>query len=324
MAKPKKPLVGGGSGANVSFPKSPSPKNSNNHSKDNKPKYKGPGGYARRLVNAQIRDALRDIRGERRQVRRLAKNERSKTQSLYNRTRGDINHIFDETGAYIGEQNKIIQGRHDANEAQTLAAQNALQQQLQQVSGQNASGANSELERLGINAPNTLGQFAADAANNQGLAAIGGAHQMANLNAMEQGDASVGSLLASMNEGSRGSLLGNALNERNLSMADIQQRRLDAEMEVKEAMRETKGQRKDMVLELLEKLGASGWGPHMQNAYKKKSKGYKRNSYNSSGPSFIPYGQSNNGQSGSVYPDWATLGNTQLDGLNNLYGKRRK
>src|SRR6478609_3908659 len=223
---PKKPIprdpqtgphvLGGGPGKHGSKPGS-------NKGKDKGPKrygahdgFKGvPVRQANQIINHQIRQLLDGIRDERRDVRQEYNQGRNQVNNSYDRALGDINHIFDETGSYINHLNGETAKQFETNRTQAQAAMAALGAALQGNQQSGNAAVNGELGRLGINDPAFTAQLNSDSGFAQQQAGIAGANNMANIDLMASGAASVGNLLAGMSEGSRGSALGGALNDRN-------------------------------------------------------------------------------------------------------------
>ncbi len=202
--------------------------------------YGGFGGIpysrARRLASATIRDELRGLRPEIGAANRQ-----------YDRSIGDINYLFGESGDYINYQNNLMAQQNTAarTQAQQLASQ--LSAQLASNGTQAQSGANSELSRMGLGQAEIPGYFAADQANAQNVASIMGANSDSNLAMMGTAGAQVGNLLAGANAASKASAAGRAMGNRDEMIA-----------KVRDAMRQMKGSRKDLTLQLLEQLAQSG------------------------------------------------------------------
>lgn len=156
--------------------------------------------------NEQIRQIEQQRAME--QTRRDQANQAA--EDLYRRSVGDANHVYDQTGAYVGEQNRAIEDLFKTSIAGNKEANTGLAATLAQLSQQNASGAGNELARLGIQGAG-MGSYLQDAGLNESLSAQQSANEQSNLSLSNQGAIEVGKLLSGMNEGQRGSVLGNVL-----------------------------------------------------------------------------------------------------------------
>lgn len=228
---------------------------------------------AQRRIAAEIREGVQDLRHQRRVVRHEASEDRQKTKADYQRGLGDLEHIYGETGDFIAHQGNLINNQYEATQDRATTAQNALLNVLSQGSSEVAGGANAELARLGIEGSGDMGEFAADAANNTAIAQQTGANNMANLEAMQAGAGSISALLSGMNAGQHQSNVGQQLNARNDRFAEIQQNKIDNFNEVREAIKELKGQRGDLVRQLLEQMTNTRWGQYMDMAQLKLQRG---------------------------------------------------
>lgn len=284
-------------------------------------------GDALSLVNAQLKGSINEVRNERQKVRRETQAERQRANSLYSRSVGDINHVFGETGDYIGSQNQAIQQNYGGLTDRTTQAQAALMQHLQQSGTDTASGVTSELARLGIqgspgmNAGN-LDQFAADQSFVEGQAAIGGQNQLANIGAQQTAAGDVGQLLMGMNAGGQASALGQAASAKSQAMFEAEANKKSAVEQLRRAMKDLRMSRPDLVRQMLEQILQSRWGMYMdsqnlglqkeqlnlqraaQRAYHSKSYGSGSSSgggqHGSTSPGYAaPSGSSGSGSSGS-------------------------
>lgn len=235
--------------------------------KGNNARYGAFGGYkgvsrkrAAKLVQPEIDKQLNALKREKTKINRSARDETKEARQLYQRTTGDLEHIFDESGDYIEHQNNLITGQYDDTRSRALAAQQALAQQLAAQGNATGTGVNDELARLGIQGGADMGQFASDQAFAQNTAALGGQHNLQNLDMMSANAASVGNLLSGMNEGSRASQLGQAKNTRNSMFGDINDAKRDAKADVQQAMREARAARPGLIQQMLESLAQTGWG----------------------------------------------------------------
>jgi hypothetical protein len=234
-------------------------------------RYGAYGGYegvsykrASNLAQSMIRPELRALRSDRRQIRRETRAEIERANTLYGRSVGDINHIYDESSDYIGDRQAAIGAGYDTARADSAAAQAALASQLNATAIGTQSQVNAELSRLGIGLGGAdRGAIAGDAAFASGTAAISGANNLANLNMADANASAIGQLLQGMQAGGRSSNLGKVLNNRNDSIFEAEQARNEGFAQVRDAMRDVRGGRKDIMLQLLEQLSQTGWQQYM-------------------------------------------------------------
>ena len=215
---------------------------------------------ARRLTNGVIKDTVRDLNQQRREVNREARNANDIVRTMYHRGRGDLEHVFGETGDYIEHQNEQGQNAFNAASLEQSAAATALQNQLQNVYSAGEGSATAEMQRLGITgAQGFLGQLASDSANAQAVGTQTSSNNQANLGAMQANAGAVGNLLSGMNQGAYMGAIGQNLNARNTAFADNRQQRADQLALVREAVNEAQGSRKDTFFQLLQQLRQTGW-----------------------------------------------------------------
>jgi hypothetical protein len=249
----------------------PGPKNKKLPEKPNsgpaktKEKGQGSGGNAqktaRRLTNMAIKDEVKDLRSQRREVSRTARHAKKEVRNQYQRGMGDLEAVHGTTAGYINAQNAQAQAGFNAASVEQQAAAAALQNQLSNVYDAGEGSATAEMARLGITGGSGfLGQLTSDQAWAGQMGAQTSANNAANLGLAQANAGSVGSLLASMNQGSLLSGMGKNLNQRNDSMNEIRGEEMDQKQLVREAIRDAKGSRKDTMFQLLTQLRQSGWG----------------------------------------------------------------
>lgn len=251
----------------------PANKNGNgngNGNSNNNHRYGAYAGYkgvkrkrAAHLVNADIRDMMQMLRRELKSGRRDLRHEMHDVRQDYRNEREDINNTFDETGKFIGQQNGIIDQRFADSNAQAQAAQAALMQQLGGMNASNSGAVDSELARLGMDSGSFTGQLSADQGYATDMASITGANNMANLAAMQASAGTVGNLLASMNEGSRGSMLSTNMRNRDEQIGDIRDAKHDFAKDIRQRVLDVKSQRGDMIRQMLEQLAQTGWAQYV-------------------------------------------------------------
>lgn len=241
------------------------PEKANSDKKDGKGK-PGKGNRnaentARRLTNMAVKREVKDLRSQRREVSRTARHAKKEVRNQYQRGMGDLQAVHGTTAGYIDAQNARGQAGFDAASIEQNAAAAALQNQLQNVYGAGEGSATAEMARLGITGgEGFLGQLASDKGWAQSMGAQTSANNAANLGLAQANAGSVGQLLASMNQGSLMSGMGQNLNQRNDSMNSIRDEELDQKQLVREAIRDARGSRKDTFFQLLTQLKQSGWG----------------------------------------------------------------
>jgi hypothetical protein len=142
-----------------------------------------------------------------------------KANALFGRSKGDLEHVFGEVQENTAKNNKIIDDRYTKGRAEVSSLYGALNQKLGDTANSNRDAAMAELSRLGIQRAG-LGNFDADAANQQGVASTNAANADANMNASQTAAAQVGGMLSSMGSSSLASAIGRATNTRNDFISD--------------------------------------------------------------------------------------------------------
>ncbi len=293
------------------------PQGNINGDQGQKPK-RGPGNRVNRLVDAQIRAGLNDLRKERRMIRRETATERRAAKRDYERGLGDLNYIYGETADYTNALGNQIQQNYSGLRDRSQAAQSALVQALSGNSTGVAGQLTSDLSDLGISGVDAS-QFQADAANALNVAAQTGANNMANINAAASGAADISSLIQGMVAGSKASAYGSQLNDLNDRLFEASQAKRDGYAQVREAISDLKGTRKDLTLQMLQQLGGSQWGKYLRKRGKGKpsSSGYRSyggGSYSSGGGG--SYSSGGSGFAAEDSGDSPTLNQLLLNGLN--------
>lgn len=269
--------------------------------------YKGvPYNQARRLVQLQIQEALNELRREKQGVGRDYQHGVEDANTLYNRSIGDLEHIYKESGDYIGFQNQAIADAFAANKAENAAATQALLGTLSGNTSGVIGGVDAEMARLGITGAANTGGISADGAFAGNLAGINGANEQANIAAMAAGSADVGNLLLGMNAGSRSSHMGQAVNDRNYMLTELLRNRDDNLNDIRQAMRDVRGKKGGMINELLMQLSQTGFDQfialqqlRLQQQASRKGRGGKKKHRKSSRRSYQSYGgRSNSGGNG--------------------------
>lgn len=224
------------------------------------------GGYpgvskkqARQLVNDQIKPELRSMRNDRKFVNRQAKDAVADTNSLYNRSVGDLNHVFGEAGDYIGALGQQINQGYSDTATKVGAIDTAATSQIQTQTDAVKQAIQSELQRLGIQQTGIDPRLQADSQFTQNVSTQMGANNQANLAASQQSANTVSGLLGGMIAGSKASNLGQAANTRNAAISDVQRTKRDDLSTILESMQEIKKSRPAMIRDMLMKLQAQGF-----------------------------------------------------------------
>lgn len=223
-------------------------------------------GDALSLVNADIHKQMYGLRSEKQKIRRETQAERQRANRLYNSAVGDLNHVFDESGAYIGHQNQAIQDQYFQLNDRSQQAQAALLDHLQTQGQSNMGAAQSELARLGIGAPGMLDQFAADQSNMMGVANQTGANNAANIGLQQTAAGDVGNLLSGMNAGSRASAIGQQATARSDALFEAEATKKQGMEQLTRAMQDLRSSRGDLTRQMLEQLRQTNWGMYVDQA----------------------------------------------------------
>lgn len=218
---------------------------------------------AKRLTQGIIRGEVRDLRSQKKEIKRAAKDARQVTNTSYERGVGDLQHINNEVVEQIGRSTLQSQQAFDATKTQQAAAAAALQNQLGSIYGNVQQDASQDLSSLGMDSSQFLGRLSSDQANMQGLAAVEGANAQSNLGFANQNSQQLSGLLQGMAAGSFMSNFGQNLNARNDSLAATATEKSNQLNLVRDAIADAKGSRKDVFLELLTQLEQSGWGKNL-------------------------------------------------------------
>lgn len=276
---PKKGTVGSG-------PKPIPPKGKDSKGKDTKGKdapkgtgafgktskfYGGVGGYkgvktkpVKRLVNGVLRDEIRDLRKQVRAVKQDARGEKRILREDYRRGKADLDYVHGETGDYLNHLSGQNQQMFQQQGSQQQAAQAALQQHLQGTYSGAQQGAQDELARLGIQGGGSFQQLNADQANAQAVAGQSGANAQSTLGMAGANSAAALQMLQGMNQGSFLQGIGQNLNAHNDAMAEVRTNKINNLNEVRQAMQEARGSRRDMFFQLLQQLQQTGWDQYVQ------------------------------------------------------------
>lgn len=233
----------------------------------------GYGGYkgvrkskVKRLVNGIIRDEVRDLGNERRSVRREYRRDSRDVNRQFRRGKKDLRHVFGETEDYLGSLAQRNQNVVSNQSDQISAAQQALQRQLGNTYTGAADQINSELSRLGIEGGGNLGALYSDQANAQAMGAQAGANAQSTLGMMGGNAQQMMGLLQGMNQGAHMSNAGLNLQRRNDSLIEARGNRSENMQAIRDAIRDVRGGRRDLYVQMLNQLQETGWGQYMDQA----------------------------------------------------------
>lgn len=281
-------------------------------------------GEAASIVNAGLKPEIHQVQNDIQAQRRMTQAERQRANRQYNAAVGDIGHIYGESGDYINYQNSLMNKDFAATADQTAAAQAALMQHLQGTGEQALAGANAETARLGIEGMPYTQTMQQDQAFTNSQAEISGANNMANLNLSHQNSQELGNLLLGMNTGSQTAAYGRAANAKSEALFEAEANKKSAVEQLRRSLKDLRGQRPDLIRQMLEQMQQSRWGQYMdsqnldlqqqqlglqrdqldlqraaQRAYANRSSSY------SGGSSFTPYGSGDysSGGAGSATGD---------------------
>ncbi len=210
---------------------------------------KRPKGYkplkrktAAKIVDSDLRVLLKGLRNDERKVKRERDFQSGKAEDLYTRGKGDLEFIRAEVEDATNAQNSKIDQSYTETGTKLQALQAALQGELGQNSQANKAAALAEQARLGIQQSGT-GNFDADAANQQAVAAQTGSNEQANLGLAKGMSADIGQMLLGMNQGSFLSNMGRILNTKNDSQAQLSHTSNEQLMDIMDQMGETRAGR---------------------------------------------------------------------------------
>jgi hypothetical protein len=218
---------------------------------------------ARKYVNADIRRAVRGLRNEKDARKTDMRYDISNANALYDRSQGDINHIFGEVNDNI--QTQAILNRLAGNQAANTQDFAQLGQGIDATTDANKAALMAELSRLGIQSSANTQQMDTDSNFAQLMAQTNGANSNANLLAMGQGAGDIGSLISQMSNASRASNIGQQVNRRNDSIGDARQEFRAERDELRNGMRDERSQRGTRIWDLYRQLEDQGYNRWFQN-----------------------------------------------------------
>lgn len=217
-----------------------------------------------RLVDTIVNPELRGLSSQRNQVARDYATGVGQANTAYERGKGDIEHVFGETGAYLD----MLKGRNATEAAAGVNRSDAAAAALRSRLGDTYSGvqnsAASELARLGISAGGNFGGLMADAANAQYTADQASANARSTMDQSNSNAGLVMSLLQGMNQGSKMGAAGKNLNARNDALAELSAARIAQLNKIGDAMQETRKSRSDLFTQLFNQFQQSGWKGYLK------------------------------------------------------------
>lgn len=220
--------------------------------------------YVNQLVKGIIKPEIQDLRLQKNQLNHDTRNAVRHANEDYVRGQGDLGYVHGETADYlsnlVGRNTQLTADTHD----HINAANAALQAQLGDTYSGAQTGAQTELARLGITGGGNLGQLNADRANALAVGAQAGANANSTAELSGSNAAAALQMLQGMNQGSYLQGIGQTLNKNQTNLADIRAQRLQGLEDIRQAMKDARGSRKDAVLQLLQQLQQTGWSQYLQ------------------------------------------------------------
>jgi hypothetical protein len=230
------------------------------------------GGYkgvkkstAKNLASGVYQTEMRELQGQQRNLDRDTRQSVNEAENQYARAKGDLAHVYGETGKYIDTQKAATAAEYAAGEDRTVQATAALKSQLEGLYSGATGGAESELERLGISDAGNYQGILSDALNAQSVASQSGENARSTMNQSGTNAGALMSLLAGMNQGSYTSSAGQILNARNDAISKAKDEQYNQTRKIRDAMVQAKKSRKDVYLQLLQQLQQTGWSQYLQN-----------------------------------------------------------
>lgn len=215
---PKKSLFGGTGGRPVTKPTPNVPNSGIGTAASTANASSGVGTAIKTQKNAQA--ALGH--GPKDSIKRDYRQGVRKANRLYRRTRGDLRHLYGETGDYIrnqkGKNNRVMK---NAKAAITNQGQQ-LQGQLATTTNGTEAAAMSALAALGLSGANgAFDQFGADAVNNSAVAGQSTNDSLAMVSSQNMAQRQISNLMLGMNRGARASAVGQAVNNHAETLDDL-------------------------------------------------------------------------------------------------------
>lgn len=209
---------------------------------------------ARQYVNRDIRSAIQELANENQDRRKDFRWDQATANSRYQRSVGDLNHVFGEANEQNQLQTKAILDRIMGNQGQTNQMFDQLGAAQQGNTSQNTQALLGELQRLGIEGGANLAPMQQDAAWAQNMGEQGRTNTLANLGAMSQSAGDVGSLISQMANSSLAANIGRQANLKNQTIAESQHQYMGERDEIRDAMRQERLQRGNRTMDLYRDL----------------------------------------------------------------------
>lgn len=226
--------------------------------KEDSKKKKGLGSAektARRLARQTIAKEVRQIRQQREELTRAARNANATARSDYRRGNENLESAYRNTISDMAMfQNQATQA-YDTTSMQQQAATAALQNQI----GTSYDQINAEADLAGLGVGSLQTDLNRDETYASNAAALAGFNNASNLGVARSNSASAVAQMAQMAQGSYLSAVGQNTNRRNTELSRISQERSDQQALVRSAIREARGSRKDIFFQLMQQLKQSGW-----------------------------------------------------------------
>lgn len=177
---------------------------------------------ARLEVQTENNKLIRALLDQAKNYRQDLEFDTNKANTLFDRTKGDLNYVFNEADDFIKGRNQAIINRYQSTGNEIGEVFSGLQNALGQTSNANRDAALQEQARLGIQ-QSGMGNFDQDANFAQLQAQQLGSSAQANLDMQRNSATEIGALLRSMGQASLASAVGRATNARQDSITGAQQ-----------------------------------------------------------------------------------------------------
>ncbi len=181
---------------------------------------KGLRAQASRMVQQDINSAVRGLENEARTRNKQGQYDIAKLAALYDRSVGDLNHVFGEVSENTNIQNQKIDSRFNQGKTDLAAIYAGLRNRIGDSNSSARNAAAAEQARLGIQ-ESGMGNFDSDAANAVNVANTNDANAQANMTTAQTAAAQIGGMISNMTGASLASSIGQAANTRNQGVNDV-------------------------------------------------------------------------------------------------------
>lgn len=177
---------------------------------------------ARQMVQEENNNLIRELLQQAGAFKQDLKFDTNTANALFDRSKGDLNYIFNEANDYIGSRNNAIDGTYNKLKGDVGNIFSGLENTMQGTTNANRNAALQEQARLGLQKAG-LGSFDEDANFARLQAQQQGAHAQANIGLQQSASSEIGNLLGSMSKASLASAMGRATNARQDAITEAQQ-----------------------------------------------------------------------------------------------------